>query len=70
MNIKKGKYQHYKGNVYEVLGVARHSETLEYMVLYQALYGDFGIWVRPFKMFIEEIEVNGEIKKRFECIES
>ena len=66
--IQKGKYRHYKGHLYEVTGTARHSETLEDMVIYKALYGDFGIWVRPLKMFLEDIEVNGKIQKRFEFV--
>ena len=66
--IKKGKYRHFKGNLYEVIDVARHSENLEPMVIYRALYGDFGIWVRPHKMFEEDVEVNGKIQKRFEFI--
>ncbi|MCX6791152.1 MAG: DUF1653 domain-containing protein, partial [Candidatus Gribaldobacteria bacterium] len=49
-NLKRGVYQHYKGNFYEVLGVARHSETLEEMVVYKALYGDNDVWVRPLAM--------------------
>lgn len=68
--IKKGKYRHYKGHLYEVTGTARHSETLEDMVIYKALYGDFEIWVRPLKMFLENIEVNGKIQKRFEFAEN
>lgn len=67
-NIQKGKYRHYKGHLYEVIDTARHSETLEDMVVYKALYGDFGIWVRPLKMFLEDVEVNGKIQKRFEFI--
>lgn len=66
--IKKGKYRHYKGHLYDVTGTARHSETLEDMVIYKALYGDFEIWVRPLKMFLEDIEVNGKIQKRFEFV--
>ena len=50
-NIKPGKYRHYKGNFYEVLGMALHSETLEEMVVYKALYGDGGVWVRPASMW-------------------
>ena len=67
--IKKGTYRHYKGNLYEVIDVARHSESLEDMVVYRALYGDFKLWVRPLKMFLEDIEINGEIQKRFELNE-
>ena len=63
--IKLGKYQHYKGNFYEVIGVARHSETLEELIVYKALYvsPEFGkdqIWVRPLKMFLEEVEIDGK----------
>lgn len=64
----KGVYQHYKGNYYEVLDVARHSESLEELVVYKALYGDFGLWVRPLSMFLEEIEFNGAKIKRFQKI--
>ncbi|KTD58132.1 hypothetical protein Lsai_1464 [Legionella sainthelensi] len=67
--IKKGKYRHYKGNLYEVIDIAKHSESLENMVVYRALYSDFGLWVRPLKMFLEAVEINGEIRKRFELIE-
>lgn len=66
--IKKGTYRHYKGNFYELIDIARHSESLEDVVIYRALYGDFGLWVRPLRMFIEEIENNGVIQKRFELI--
>ena len=65
-NIKTGIYKHYKGNLYEVLDVGRHSETEEWMVIYRTLYGDEGTWVRPFEMFIESIEFEGEMIKRFE----
>ncbi len=65
MNVKLGKYQHYKGNEYNVLYLATHSETLEPMVVYQALYGEGGIWVRPACMWNEEIVVEGKTVKRF-----
>lgn len=67
--ISKGKYRHYKGHLYEVIDIARNTETLEDMVIYKALYGDFEIWVRPLKMFLEDVEVEGKIQKRFEPIE-
>lgn len=63
--ISKGIYQHYKGNCYEVLDVAKHSETLEKMVIYKALYGSFEMWVRPLKMFLNDIEIEGVQVKRF-----
>ena len=66
--IVKGIYRHYKGNLYEVLDLARHSESLEYMVVYKALYGDFGLWVRPYDMFIEDVIVDNQYKKRFQFI--
>ena len=66
--IKKGIYKHYKGNMYEVLHIANHSETLEKMVVYKALYGEGEIWVRPASMWEEEIEINGKTVKRFELI--
>lgn len=67
--IKLGKYRHYKGNEYEVIGVANHSETLEKMVVYRALYGEKEIWVRPASMWNDDIEKNGETVKRFTYIE-
>ncbi len=67
--IKLGRYKHFKGNEYEVIGIAKHSETLEEMVVYKALYGDGDIWVRPLSMWDEEIERDGVKKKRFEFIE-
>lgn len=64
--IPRGKYKHYKGKYYEVLDVARHSETLEYFVVYKTLYGDFDTWIRPLEMFTETVEVDGKLVKRFE----
>ena len=58
-------YEHYKGKRYKVIGIARHSETLEELVVYQALYGDYGIWVRPLAMFLENISLNGKSRPRF-----
>ena len=66
--IKTGKYRHFKGNEYEVLCLAEHSETLEEMVVYRALYGEGGTWVRPAAMWEEEIERDGKKFKRFEYI--
>ncbi len=63
--IKKGIYRHYKGGRYEVMGVARHSETLEEMVVYKALYGEGGLWVRPATMWNEWVEKDGESMLRF-----
>lgn len=64
--IKLGTYRHFKGNTYMVLHIANHSETRETMVVYQALYGDCGVWVRPAKMWNETVEHNGKMIKRFE----
>ena len=71
MKLKLGKYQHYKGNFYKVLGVGKHSETLEELVVYEALYDnpDGKLWVRPLKMFTEEIVVNGKKLPRFKFVE-
>ncbi len=60
-----GIYRHYKGQRYRVLGTARHSETLEPLVVYQALYGDFGLWVRPAAMFCESVVLEGQTVARF-----
>jgi hypothetical protein len=60
-----GRYRHYKGGEYEVLGVARHSETLEPLVVYRPLYNDSGLWVRPHAMFFGEVEVAGQRQPRF-----
>jgi len=67
-NIKIGKYRHFKGNEYRVLHLAKHSETLEEMVVYQALYGEKGIWVRPASMWNETVMHINEYVKRFEYI--
>ena len=61
----KGLYRHYKGGMYRVLGTVRHSESLEPMTLYQALYGDQGLWVRPAAMFADVAEFNGKVQPRF-----
>jgi len=66
--LETGIYQHYKGERYDVLGVARHSETEEWLVVYRALYGDHGLWVRPLAMFQEKILVAGELRPRFEIV--
>ena len=69
MNVQKGIYRHFKGNRYEVIDIARHSESEEYLVIYRPLYGDSGLWVRPLDMFIEEVDVAGQKRARFEYIE-
>lgn len=63
---KKGIYRHFKGNRYELIDIARHSETLEPMVVYKALYGDGGLWVRPLSMWSEKVNHEGVEKLRFE----
>ena len=67
-SIRLGKYRHFKGMEYEVIGVAAHSETLEPMVVYQALYGDGGLWVRPATMWNERLERDGKSVLRFTYI--
>lgn len=67
--MKEGVYRHYKGNLYQVIGVARHSETLEEVVVYRALYGEKGLWVRPLAMFKETIIRDGEELRRFAFLE-
>ena len=72
--LKPGKYQHYKGKFYEVIGIARHSENLEEFVVYKALYDDMkygknAMWIRPKKMFLEKIKANGKEVERFKYIE-
>ncbi len=68
--LELGLYKHYKGNIYEVVGVAKHSETLEEMVVYKATYQPEGenLWVRPLKLFLENVMVEGQSVKRFEKI--
>jgi hypothetical protein len=67
--IVEGKYRHYKGNDYLVIGIAKHSETLEDHVVYKALYGDRETWIRPASMFFETVQVNGSILQRFTKID-
>lgn len=66
--IPPGRYRHYKGNTYEVIGVARHSETGEWLVVYRPEYGDRGIWVRPAAMFVESVEQDGKKVPRFAAL--
>lgn len=66
--IRPGRYRHFKGNEYQVIGTARHSETLKEMVVYQALYGERGLWVRPAKMWNETVERDGYCGPRFTYI--
>ncbi|RUO79973.1 DUF1653 domain-containing protein [Idiomarina tyrosinivorans] len=63
--LPTGKYQHYKGPFYQVIDVVRHSETEEWLVLYKPLYGDQDLWVRPYDMFVETVEINGTAQPRF-----
>ena len=70
MTIKAGIYRHYKNNLYQVIGVARHSETEEEHVVYRPLYGDRGLWIRPLAMFDETIENDGNQVKRFASLAS
>ena len=67
--MKTGRYRHYKGRDYIVLGVARHSETQEEMVVYQQDYGDRGLWVRPLAMFLETVPVDGQAIPRFQYVD-
>jgi hypothetical protein len=68
--LQPGRYRHYKGKDYEVIGVATHSETQEKLVVYRTLYGDFDLWVRPLTMFTESVTVYGEQVPRFRFIEA
>ncbi len=67
-DLKPGKYRHFKGNEYELLFTARHSETMEELVVYRALYGEHGLWVRPASMWNETVERDGKTYKRFTYI--
>ena len=68
MTIRMGIYRHFKGNLYEVQAIAKHSETQEDYVVYKALYGEGGLWVRPAAMFAEKIERDGRVMDRFEFL--
>lgn len=70
LSLKPGIYRHYKGKNYRVIGVGLHSETLEEMVIYQALYGKKLIWARPLKMFLETVTIGKETQSRFQLISS
>ena len=70
MELKLGKYRHFKGNEYELLGIANHSETMEPMVVYRALYGEQGLWVRPLAMWTEIVERDGYKGPRFQYIDT
>lgn len=65
MDLRNGRYRHYKGGEYQVYGIARHSESEEQLVVYRPLYGERSLWVRPLSMFIETVEVDGQIVHRF-----
>lgn len=67
--IKKGIYQHYKGHFYEVIELATHTESLDPLVVYRSLYGDYTFWARPLSMFLESVEINGKHVPRFKHID-
>lgn len=69
-HIPLGKYRHFKGNLYKLIAIAHHSESQEPMAVYQALYGEMGLWVRPLSMFLEIIQRDGKDMPRFQYIES
>ncbi|HBW84902.1 MAG: hypothetical protein CMD92_00340 [Gammaproteobacteria bacterium] len=69
LQLTPGRYRHYKGQDYEVLHVARHSETEELLVVYRPLYGEPGVWVRPLDMFTEQVEIGGKLTRRFRPLE-
>ena len=66
--MQTGIYEHYKGNRYKVIDIARHSETDELLVLYRLMYGDENLWVRPFEMFFEKVTIDGKVVERFKYI--
>ncbi|MBM7060959.1 DUF1653 domain-containing protein [Pseudomonas sp. UL073] len=70
MSLQPGLYRHYKGPEYRVIGTAHHSETEEELVVYQALYGEYGLWVRPLSMFRETVEVDGQPVPRFALVQA
>ncbi len=70
MSVVAGRYRHYKGNEYEVIGVARHSEDESELVVYRPLYGERGLWVRPKAMFCETVEIDGDMQPRFALVEA
>ena len=70
IQIPQGIYRHYKGNLYQVLHTAQHSETEETLVVYRCLYGEYGVWVRPIEMFGETVTVDGQQVPRFELIKA
>jgi hypothetical protein len=67
-DLPLGLYRHYKGNFYNLIGHCKHSETLKELIVYQALYGDYGLWVRPLKLFLEKVEFKGQTLSRFTFI--
>lgn len=67
-SIPLGKYLHYKGKLYDLIYIAHHSETREAMAVYRALYGEYGMWVRPLSMFLEMIEIDGKTRQRFQYV--
>jgi|TARA_B110000902_G_C14292691_1_gene581716 hypothetical protein len=70
MTVKAGVYEHYKGNKYQVIEVATHSETEEKLVVYRPMYGDMALWVRPLAMFVESVEIDGKTMPRFKFLQS
>lgn len=69
IQIKKGRYKHFKGAEYEVIGIAKHSETMEELIVYQALYGERALWVRPISMFLDMKKIEGRLVPRFMLVE-